>query len=83
MGKIEIELEELFRKPMYLDMLMNQLNNGELYQLIGVSFIHILRNNLHGKDIEFNKPEKIRQALHGIWKKVEKDLLMSYNECGK
>lgn len=83
MKKIEVELQELFRYPLMLTLALDQLNSEQLYQLIGCSFIHILRNNLNDKDIEFNKPDEIRQALNKIWKKVEKDLLSSYNICGK
>lgn len=83
MKKIEIELQELFRDPLMLSLVLNELNSEQLYQLIGCSFIYIIRKNLNGKDIEFNKPDEIKQALNKIWKKVEKDLLSSYNICGK
>ena len=83
MKKIEVELQELFRNPLMLDLVLNGLNSEQLYQLIGCSFIYIIGKNLNGKDIEFNKPDEIRQALNKIWKKVEKDLLSSYNICGK
>lgn len=83
MKKIEIELQELFRDPLMLSLVLNELNSEQLYQLIGCSFIYIIRKNLNGKDIEFNKPDEIKQALNKIWKKVEKDLISSYNICGK
>ena len=83
MKKIEIELQELFRDPLMLTVFLNELNSEQLHILIGCSFIRIIRNNLNGKDIELNKPDEIKQALNKIWKKVEKDLLSSYNICGK
>ena len=83
MKKIEIDLQELFRDPLMLSLVLNELNSEQLYQLIGSSFIYIIRKNLNGKDIEFNKPDEIKQALNKIWKKVEKDLISSYNICGK
>lgn len=83
MKKIEVELQELFRNPLMLSLVLNELNNEQLHILIGCSFIRIIRNNLNGKDIELNKPDEIKQALNMIWKRIEKDLLSSYNICGK
>ena len=83
MKKIEVELQELFRNPLMLSLVLNELNNEQLHILIGCSFIRIIRNNLNGKDIELNKPDEIKQALNRIWKRIEKDLLLSYNICGK
>ena len=83
MKKIEVELQELFRNPLMLDLVLNELNSEQLYQLIECSFIYIIRKNLNGKDIEFNKPDEIKQALNKIWKNVEKDLLLSYNNARK
>lgn len=83
MKKIEIELQELFRDPLMLTLVLNQLNNEQLYQLIGASFIMTFKHSTKGKDIEFNKPDEIKQALNKIWKRIEKDLLLSYNNCGK
>ena len=83
MKKIEIDLQELFRDPLMLTLVLNELNSGQLYQLIGASFIMILKHFANGKDIEFNKPDEIKQALNKIWKRIEKDLLSSYNICGK
>ena len=83
MKKIEIDLQELFRDPLMLTLVLNELNSGQLYQLIGASFIMILKHFANGEDIEFNKPDEIKQALRTIYKKVEKDLISSYNICGK
>ena len=83
MKKIEVELQELFRDPLMLTLVLNELNSEQLYQLIGASFIMMLKHSTNGKDIEFNKPDEIKQALNKIWKKVEKDLISSYNICGK
>lgn len=83
MKKIEVELKDLFKNPMYLSLVLSQLNDKELYHLIGASFIFIMRQELNGEDIEFGKPDEIKRALNKIWKRIEKDLLLSYNVCGK
>lgn len=83
MKKIEVELQELFRDPLMLTLVLNELNREQLYALIGGSFIMLLKHSTNGKDIEFNKPDEIKQALNKIWKNIEKDLLSSYNICGK
>ena len=81
--RIEIDLKDLFKNPMNLDLLLSQLESDELYQLIGASFIHLLRHYLNGADIEFNKTKEMKDVLTRIWKKVEKDLISSYNICRK
>lgn len=83
MKKIEIELKDLFNNPIHLSLVISQLNTNELYKLIGCSFIGIIRQELNGKDIELGKPDEIKQSLNRIWKRIEKDLLLSYNICGK
>lgn len=83
MERIEIGLNDIFREPEYLALILNKLNKGQLYALIGCSFIIFLRKYPNGKDIDFNKPDEIKQALYKIWKNVEKDLLLSYNTVRK
>lgn len=83
MEHIEIELKDLFRNPTYLALILNKLNKEKLYALIECSFITLLRLYLNGKDIDFSKPKEFTDVINRIWKNVEKELLLSYNRCGK
>ena len=83
MKKIEVTTDELFENPTILALLLSSLTSGQVTQLVGCSMIYLLRKERNGEDIELGKPDEIKQALNRIWKRIEKDLLLSYNICGK
>ena len=83
MERIEIELKDLFRNRKYLDMLLSNLNSTELYQLIGYSVIELIRYYCKGNDIDLSKPKEFKDVINRIWKNVEKELLLSYNNARK
>ena len=83
MKKIEIGLKDIFREPNYLAIILSNLNKEELYTLIGCSFIHLLKHYLNGEDIELNSPKEFKDVINRIWKNVEKDLLLGYNNSRK
>ena len=82
MSRIELTPDELFEDPNNLA-LLSSLTCSQVEQLIGCSMIYLLHKECNGKDIEFNKPDEIKQTLNRIWKSIEKDILLSYNDCGK
>ena len=83
MSRIKLTTDELFEDPNNLALLLSSLTCNQVKQLIGCSMIYLLHKECNGKDIEFGKPDEIKQTLNRIWKRIEKDLLLSYNDCRK
>ena len=81
--KKELTIDELFENSDNVVLLLRSLTDSQLKYLIGCAVITLIRNENQGRVIEYGKAEEITRRIENIWKSIEKDLLFSYNKCGK
>lgn len=81
--KKELTIDELFENSDNVVLLLRSLTDSQLKYLIGCAVITLIRNENQGRVIEYGKAEEITRRIRNIWKSIEKDLLFSYNKCGK
>ena len=83
MSRIELTTDELFEDPNNLALLLLSLTCSQVEQLIGCSMIYLLHKECNGKDIDLSKPKEFTDVINRLWKNIEKDLLLSYNNARK